>query len=85
VNRLAFGRENEARWVETLRRSPDFIPELSWVAIKDGRVIGHILFNSIIIRTKDSSLPALALAPMAVQPASLVSSLDTISGVPRRA
>lgn len=45
VNRKAFGRETEARLVENLRRSPSFIPELSLVAVKDGSVLGHILFT----------------------------------------
>jgi putative acetyltransferase len=69
VNRLAFGRENEARLVEALRKSEGFIPELSLVALKeDGAVIGHILFDPITVLMKEGSLPALALAPLAVLP-----------------
>jgi putative acetyltransferase len=33
INALAFGRENEARLVESLRKSAEFIPGLSLVAI----------------------------------------------------
>jgi putative acetyltransferase len=68
VNRLAFGQEDEARLVEALRRSPDFIAELSLVAVEAGRVVGHILFSPVVIETKDGPVPALALAPMAVRP-----------------
>jgi putative acetyltransferase len=68
INVLAFGLENEARLVENLRKSPDFIPELSLVAVKDKMVVGHILFSRITIQTKIGSFPALALAPMAVHP-----------------
>ena len=51
VNLLAFGGEDEARLVETLRQSANFIPELSLVAVKTGRVVGHILFSPIVIET----------------------------------
>jgi putative acetyltransferase len=68
INVLGFGLENEARLVENLRKSPDFIPELSLVAVKDKRVVGHILFSRIAIQTKTGSFPAMSLAPMAVHP-----------------
>jgi len=68
VNALAFGREVEPRLVEALRRSPEFIPELSLVAIEAARVAGHILFSPMAIETKDGAVPALGLAPLAVRP-----------------
>lgn len=68
VNVRAFGRENEGRLVDALRASAHFIPELSLVAVDEGRVVGHILFSRIHIRTPDRVVPALALAPMAVLP-----------------
>ena len=37
INVLAFGRENEASLVERLRESSDFFPEVSLVALKEGR------------------------------------------------
>ena len=70
VNVLAFGREIEAKLVEALRESPDFILELSLVAVEGGRVVGHILFSPLVIETKDGSVPALALGTLAVRPES---------------
>jgi putative acetyltransferase len=68
VNALAFGREEEARLIEALRRLPDFVPELSLVAIEAGQIVGHILFSPMVIETKDGAVPALALAVLAVRP-----------------
>jgi putative acetyltransferase len=68
INVLAFGRETEAELLENLRNSRDFAPELSLVAIKDRRVVGHILFSPIAIHTNKEVFSALALAPMAVHP-----------------
>jgi len=71
VNRAAFGQEAESILVEKIRRSPDFIPELSLVAAHDGRIVGHILFSLIRVRIQDQpdqERPVLSLAPMAVHP-----------------
>ena len=68
VNLLAFGQEIEPRLVEALRRLPDFIPELSLVAAEASQVVGHILFSPFVIETKDGTVPALTLAPLAVRP-----------------
>jgi putative acetyltransferase len=68
VHRSAFGQENEARLVEELRKSKEFLPELSLVAVIDGEIVGHILFSPVIIQCRDRNVHALALAPMAVLP-----------------
>jgi len=68
VNRSAFGQENEARLVEELRKSKEFLPALSLVAVMDGEIVGHILFGRVIIQCRDRNVRALALAPMAIQP-----------------
>ena len=68
VHVLAFGREVEARLVESLRQSTNFTPELSLVAVKNGRVVGHILFSPVIIETQKGAISAVALAPMGVRP-----------------
>ncbi len=64
----AFGRTSEAELVEAIRNSPNFIPQLSIVATEDGNVLGHILFSPIVIETKEQTVSALALAPLAVTP-----------------
>lgn len=69
VNKQAFdGREAEPRLVDAIRKSDDFIPELSLVAVESDHIIGHILFSRIYIQSENEQLPALALAPMAVLP-----------------
>lgn len=69
VNRLAFGRDNEADLVDAIRDSPGFIDDLSLVAEQDGAIVGHILFSRIAIHPEQGAdRPSLALAPMAVRP-----------------
>jgi putative acetyltransferase len=71
INRLAFGGEAEPNLVDKIRNSTGYIPQLSLVAVRQGRVVGHILFSLIEIRLDartDPPMPALALAPMAVHP-----------------
>jgi putative acetyltransferase len=41
---------------------------LSLVAEQAGRLVGHILFSDLPIITGEGTVPALALAPMAVLP-----------------
>jgi putative acetyltransferase len=66
VNRLAFGREDELGLVDALRQ--EGYARLSLVAEDDGEIVGHILFSELEILTDTSTVPALALAPMAVLP-----------------
>ena len=66
VNRLAFGRDDEARLVDSLR--DDQYARISLVADVDGQIVGHILFSDLPIITAHRTISALALAPMAVLP-----------------
>lgn len=50
--------------VNALRESPSFIPELSLVAVEDGKIVGHILFTKVCI----NDFMELALAPLSVLP-----------------
>jgi putative acetyltransferase len=66
VNRLAFGQEDEVALVDALRDGG--YVRASLVAEVDRRVVGHVLFSDLPIITAAGTVPALALAPMAVVP-----------------
>jgi putative acetyltransferase len=69
VNIQAFKKENEANLVDAIRKSPNFIPDLSLVAIsEDQELIGHILFSKISIVNDGEEWMTLGLAPMSVLP-----------------
>lgn len=68
VNYQAFAHYDEARLVDSLRDDNIFNPELSLVAVHDGRIIGHIMFPPITIESSRAIIPALALAPLVVHP-----------------
>ena len=59
---------NEQDLVVALRKSKSFIPELSLVAMEDGKMVGHILFTKASVR----HMEVLALAPLSVLPLSLI-------------
>ncbi|SRR5579875_98983 len=66
VNSLAFDQDDEAKLVDALRDG-EFV-RVSLVAEQAGQVVGHILFSDLPIITGTGTVPALALAPMAVLP-----------------
>jgi putative acetyltransferase len=69
LTRLAFQGEDEANVIAAIRDSDYFIPELSLVALDDNtQTVGHILFSPVKIESPETSVEALALAPMAVLP-----------------
>ncbi len=66
VNRLAFGRKDEARLVDDLRSGT--YARISLVASREDKIIGHVMFSALSIETEYGSVEALALAPVAVVP-----------------
>jgi putative acetyltransferase len=66
VIRLAFGHDDEALLVDALRA--EGAVQSSFVAEIDGQVVGHVLFSELLIVGESATVPALALAPVAVLP-----------------
>ena len=66
INEAAFVRPDEADLVDNLRS--EGVVLLSLVAELEKRIVGHALFSRMSIETASGSIPAVALAPMAVLP-----------------
>lgn len=66
VEEHAFGQQAEAGLVDALVRDGDTVLEL--VAQEDGQVVGHILFSRLYVEQGGARHPAVALAPLAVEP-----------------
>ncbi|TPJ66719.1 N-acetyltransferase [Mesorhizobium sp. B2-6-1] len=66
VEEHAFGQQAEAGLVDALVSGGDAVVEL--VAEEDGQAVGHILFSRLFVRTGGKDFPAVALAPLAVEP-----------------
>ena len=64
VTAAAFGREQEARLVDAIRESENFVPELSLVAEHDGLVVGHVLLSYVYLEARR----VLELGPLSVAP-----------------
>ena len=72
LHRTAFADAAVAELVDAVRSGPDFLPELSLVAVTaDSSVLGHILVSRIPLQPHDEEAPrvdVLALAPLGVLP-----------------
>lgn len=67
VTAAAFERENEARLVELVRASENYVPELSLVAEEDGEIAGHAMLSYATLEG-DVTFRVLVLAPVSVLP-----------------
>ena len=67
IETAAFDQPDEAALVDALRADGD--AAVSLVAEQDGVLVGHILFSSLSIVGAQGALKAVALAPVAVDPA----------------
>jgi putative acetyltransferase len=66
VEQHAFGQQAEAGLVDALVAAGDAVVEL--VAEDEGQIVGHILFSRIFVEDGAKAFPAVALAPLAVEP-----------------
>lgn len=64
----AFSQRTEVDLVNALRKTQNFIPELSLVAVIQGRIVGHILLYPTPIVVGESTRTTLTLAPLSVHP-----------------
>ncbi len=56
--------------VHNLRKSSDFIPELDFVAEKEGQIVGQIIYSRGVIRDKDvGEKKVISFGPVSVLPA----------------
>jgi putative acetyltransferase len=65
---MAFGSQQEARLVETIRDSPEYVAALSFVAEIDGQVVGHVMISHAMVRKENTEHQVAILAPLAVTP-----------------
>ena len=66
VNLAAFPKAAEAKLVDELRANGK--ATLSLVAIREDRIIGHILFSPVTMTSNDGECRVLSLGPLAVLP-----------------
>lgn len=64
----AFRRSKEADLVDLIRQSPEYVPELSLVAVTNGKMVGHTMLSYSEIKDDDMAYKVLSLAPLAVIP-----------------
>ena len=58
----------EARLVEAIRASANFVPQLSVVAEIDGRVVGHVMISYASLVSRNAIRRIAMLSPLAVAP-----------------
>jgi len=64
LHRAAFAGSTEAELVDAIRSGPDFLPDLSLVAVTaDDSVLGHILVSRIELQPDDESTPRVDVLP----------------------
>src|SRR5690349_1912077 len=58
----------EADLVDALRAGPDWLPALSWVAVLEDTVAGHVCCTRATLRGQQAQWPVLGLGPLGVRP-----------------
>jgi putative acetyltransferase len=65
----AFRSPVEARLVDAIRESPNFVAEWSLVARVGAEIVGHVMCSFVTLRTGSDDRPVVSLSPLAVAPA----------------
>jgi putative acetyltransferase len=65
----AFQSNAEARLVDLIRSSPEYIPELALVAEQDGEIVGHVMISYALLDDGARRDRIAMLSPLAVAPA----------------
>ena len=65
----AFGGQDEVQLVDRIRKTGEYINDLTLVAVRDDCLVGYIMLSAVRLQGKDESYNVLALAPVAVLPA----------------
>ena len=65
---MEFADGDEHELVENLRKSKNYVHELSLVALVDGIITGHIMFSTCNIISDNETIESLTLAPVSVDP-----------------
>ncbi len=58
----------EVAWLHAVRRSPHYLPELSFLMFEDHSPVGHILCSRCEYSTKDSTRYGVVIAPLSIAP-----------------
>ncbi len=68
INKIAFGRDDEAKLVEDVRKTKNYEFGFSLVAVKEDVILGYALFSKAFVVHKGRRFKCLALGPIAVLP-----------------
>jgi putative acetyltransferase len=66
VTAAAFGQQDEARLVEAIRASAEYVPEITLLAEEEGRIVGHVMYSYSTL--DGSEMRLLQLSPLSVAP-----------------
>ncbi|QTH37226.1 GNAT family N-acetyltransferase [Yimella sp. cx-51] len=58
----AFKSEVEADLVDRIRESPQYRPDLSFVAVDGGEVVGHVMIDGCVVRNSQGERPIVMLS-----------------------
>ena len=85
VHAAAFGDETVPRLVDALRSTPAAIAPMSYVAVSDDRVMGHVMMSAGRLDAPRRIVNVLVLSPLGVLPTSREEvSVRRSSGMPSR-